>query len=127
MVAVPNRQEPDKWNLHAGQSSQGIPRIIADIQARAVPSHTDKDDNMERDKVGDEDISAPSRNHVSVGQRGQCSPHDRAILDRLNPEVEGKDKEEDCNSFIVVAACDRTGNIARDNSHKSRGEETGRR
>lgn len=126
MIAVPNRQEPDKWNLHAGESPQSKPCTIADVHARAVSSHANKDEDMQRDEVGDEDISTPRRNHVSIEQRRQRTPHDRTILDCLDPEEEGEHQKENGNGFVVVAASNRTGDITRDNPHESSGEETGR-
>lgn len=119
MVTASNWQKSHKWNLHTGQSSQGVPGRIADVQSRAISSHTDEDEDVERDQVRDENISTPRRHHVSIEQCSQSSPHNRAVLDSLDPEVEGKDQEKDRNGFVVVASGDRPGDVTRGDSHKS--------
>lgn len=62
---------------------------------------------MEGDEIGDEDITTPRRDHITVEQRGQSTPHDGAVLDGLDPQVEGEDEEENGNCFVIVAPSDR--------------------
>lgn len=124
MVTVPNRQETDKRNLHARQSSQGVPCGIANVNTRAVPSHAEQDEHMQRDQVSDEDVSTPSGHHVPVGQSCQGSPHDRSVLHGLDPEEEGEHKKEDSNRLVIIASGDGTGDITGDNSHESSCEQS---
>ncbi len=82
---------------------------------------------MEGDQVGDEDISAPRGHHVEVGQSGQGGPERRAFLEGLDPEVKGKDEQEDGNGLVVVASGDRTGDVSWGDAHESSGQQAGRR
>jgi hypothetical protein len=59
---------------------------------------------MERDQVGNEDISTPSRNHVSVEKSTQSAPESGSNFESLDPEEEGKDEKENGNSLVIVAA-----------------------
>lgn len=126
MLAAANGQEANKGNLHARKRAERIPRSVADVESGAVPSHADQNEGVQWQQVGDEDVSAPRRHHVTVEQRSQCAPEDRAILDRLDPEKEGKDQQEDGNSLVVVASCHRARNVTRGDAHEHGGEETSR-
>lgn len=66
MFTTADRQETNEWNLHACQRPKSIPSAVADIDSRAETSHTHQYKNVEWDQIGDEDISTPSRNHISV-------------------------------------------------------------
>ena len=46
---------------------------------------------MKRDQVGDEHISTPSRDHISIEQGAKSSPENGSYFDSLDPEVERKD------------------------------------
>lgn len=126
VVTAANGQETNKRNLHARQSPEGIPRRVADIQTRAVAAHADKHKNVQRNQVGNKNISTPCRHHVAVEQGSQRPPHDGSILDCLDPEVEGEDQEEDGDSLIIVTSGDRSRDISRGNSHESGCQQTGR-
>jgi hypothetical protein len=122
MLATPDWQEPDEWNLHAGESTKSIPRSIADVESRAIPTHADQYESVQRKQVRDEDVTTPGRNHVSVEQRGQRTPEDGSILDSLDPKEERKNQQEDSNSFIVITPSDRARNVSGSNSHESGGK-----
>jgi hypothetical protein len=77
-------------------------------------------------KAGDEGITSPGRNHVPVEKSAESSPQHVTLLQRLDPEVKGEDKQENCNGFVVVAAGNRTRDVARGNSHKQGSQETSR-
>ena len=104
VIAVANGQETDKGNLHAGKRAQRIPTCVADVQTRAVSAHAQQDKDVERKQVGDEDVSTPGRDHVSVKQCGESAPHDGTQLDTLDPQVESEDEEEDGNGLVVVTS-----------------------
>ena len=78
---------------------------------------------MERDEVDDEDVAAPRRHHVEVGQGSSCGPHDGACLNGLDPEEVGEEKSEDCNSFVVVGTGYRAGDVSRDDGYETCSEE----
>ena len=42
MVATPDRQEPNKRNLHTSKCAQSEPSRVADIQPGTVAPHADK-------------------------------------------------------------------------------------
>jgi hypothetical protein len=48
----------------------------------AADDHEDED--VQRDQVDDEDVAAPCRHHVKVGQCGQNRPEHQACLDTLD-------------------------------------------
>lgn len=124
MLATPDGQETDKGNLHARQCSQSVPSGVADVQPRAETSHADQNEGMQRQQVGDEDVSTPSANHVSVEQGSQASPHNASDLDGLDPEVEGEDKQEDGNGLVIVTAGDGSRDVTGRNTHEDGGEQT---
>ena len=66
MLATPNWQESNERNLHACQRSEREPGAVTDIQAWAEATHRKEYENVKRYQVSDENISTPSRNHVSV-------------------------------------------------------------
>lgn len=104
MLATANWQKTDERNLHAGQRAECVPTAVADVESRAVSSHADQDKDVERDQVGDENVSAPSRNHVAVEQGTQCTPECGSELHSLDPQIERKDEQENGNGLIVIAA-----------------------
>lgn len=126
MVTVADGQETDKGNLHARKRAQRVPGGVTDVKTRAVSAHAQQDKDVERKQVGNEDITTPGRDHVSVEERSESTPHDGALLDALDPEVEGEDEEEDGNGFIVVTSSDGTRNVTGGNAHEDGGKETGR-
>ena len=85
MLTATNGQETDEGNLHARKCAQRIPRSIADVKTRAVPPHADQHECVQRQQVGNEDITTPRRHHVSVEQRRERTPEHRPVLDRLDP------------------------------------------
>lgn len=90
VLATPDWQEADKRNLHTGKRPESIPGSVADVEAWAIPTHTDQNKRMQGEQVRDEDISTPSGHHVPVEERRQGSPKHRTVLDGLDPEEEGK-------------------------------------
>jgi hypothetical protein len=60
VVTVTDGQESDEGDLHASKCSQSIPSGITDVNTGAVSSHADENKDMERNQVGDENISTPS-------------------------------------------------------------------
>lgn len=127
MVAVADGQEPDERNLHASKCAQGIPRRVADVQPRAISSHAKENKHMQGNQVGDEDIASPRGHHVPIEKRREGSPHDRSVLDSLDPQEKGEDQQEDGNRLIVVATRNRTRDITRSNAHEGSRKKTGRR
>ena len=81
---------------------------------------------MERNQVRDENISTPSGDHVPIEQGSQGSPHDRTVLDSLDPQEEGEDKQENGNGLVVVASGDGSRDITGRDAHECRSEETSR-
>lgn len=126
MVTVADGKETDKGNLHARKRAERVPGGVADVQTRAVPAHAQQDKDVQREQVGDEDITTPGRDHVSVEESSEGAPHDGTLLDTLNPQVEGEDEEEDGNGFVVVAASNGTRDVTGGNAHEDGGEEAGR-
>ena len=59
VLATADRQETNKGNLHTRKRAERIPRCVANVQPRAVSSHADQDENMQRQQVGNEDVSTP--------------------------------------------------------------------
>lgn len=76
---------------------------------------------MEGNQVGDEDITTPSRDHIPIKQSSQGSPHNRTVLDRFDPKIEGKDQKEDGYRFIVVTTSYGSRNITWRYTHESGG------
>lgn len=62
----------------------------------------------------------PRGHHVVVEQGRETRPHDRARLDRLDPEVKGEHEEEDGDRLVVVAAGDRARDVAGRNGDEER-------
>ena len=81
---------------------------------------------MQGDKIGDEDVTSPSRHHVAVEERCESSPHDRSVLDSLNPKEECENKQENSNGLIVVTPSHRSGDVARRYSHEACRQKTRR-
>ena len=104
MLAGLDRQETHKRNLHAGQGSQGIPGRVRNIQPGAIASHADKDKGVEGEKAGNEGITTPRGNHITVEQSTESPPKHRPLLQSLDPQIKGKDEKENSNGFVVVAA-----------------------
>lgn len=123
MVTALNRQEAHKRNLHARQSPQRIPRRIAHIQPRAEPAHADQDESVQRQQIRNEHISTPGRNHVPIKQRRQRTPHNTALLDRLDPQIKREDEQEDGNGFIIIGARHAARDVARRDAHENGGEQ----
>jgi len=124
VVAVTNGQETDKGNLHARKRAQRVPGRVADVQTRAVSAHAQQNKDVQREQVGDEDVTTPGRDHVSVEEGSKGTPHDGALLDTLDPQVEGEDEEEDGNGFVVVTASNGTRDVTGGNAHEDGGKET---
>lgn len=124
MLATPDGQEADEGDLHAGQGSQSVPSCVADVQPGAETAHADQHESMQGQQVGDEDVSTPRADHVSVEQRRQTTPHDASNLDGLDPEVEGEDQKEDGNCLVVVTSSDRSRDVAGGDAHEHSGEQT---
>jgi hypothetical protein len=126
VLATADGQEANEGDLHTCERTECIPRSVADVEPRAVPAHADQDESVQRQQVGDEDVSTPGRDHVSVEQRSHCAPEHGAELDRLDPQVEGEDEQEDGNGLVVVAAGHGARDVAGCDAHESGGEEAGR-
>lgn len=82
---------------------------------------------MQGKQTGNEGIASPGGHHVAVEEGAESSPEHRAKLQRLDPEVEGKDEQEYSNGFVVVAASHRARDVARRNPHEGGSEEASRR
>lgn len=124
MFTASDGKEPDERNLHACQSTEGVPSGVADVQPGAETTHADQNERMQRQKVGDEHVSAPSADHVTVEERSEATPHDASNLDGLDPQVEGEDQQEDGNCLVVVAASDRSRDVSWSNAHEDSREQT---
>ena len=59
-------QEADERYLHASQSSQRIPGSVRNVDPGAVSTHEDEHEYVQGNEIGDEDVSSPSRHHVSI-------------------------------------------------------------
>ena len=127
MLAGLDGQETDKGNLHAGQCSQCIPTGIRNVKPSAVAAHADENKGVKRKETGDEGITTPGSNHVTVKEGAKSSPEHGSELQSLNPQVEGEDQKENGNGFVVVAASNRARDVAGGNAHEDGGKETGRR
>ena len=127
MVTVADGQESHEGNLHTAQSTKSIPGRVADVEATAVATHTEQNEDMERDQVSDEHISTPGRDHVSVEQRSQRSPHNGALLHGLDPQEEGENKQENGNGLVIVTTRHRPRDVTGGNAHERSGQETSRR
>lgn len=81
---------------------------------------------MQGKQAGDEGVTSPRGNHVAVKEGAEGTPQHGALLQRLDPEVEGEDEQEDGDGLVVVAASDGTGDVARGNAHEQGSQETSR-
>lgn len=122
VVRVADRQESNEWNLHASQCTKRIPSGVADIEPRAVPSHTDQDEGVQREQVGDENVTTPSRDHISIEQCTKRRPHRRTLFQALDPKIEGKDEQENGDGFVIVTSGNGSGDIPRSDAHEYCGE-----
>ena len=126
MITVADGQETDKGNLHARKRAERVPGRVADVQTRAVSAHAQQNKDVQRKQVGDEDVTTPGRDHVSVEESSEGTPHDGTLLDTLDPQVEGEDEEEDGNGFVVVTASHGTRDVTGGNAHEDGSKEAGR-
>lgn len=85
MLAASDGQETHEGNLHASKRTERIPRGIADIETRAVASHADEHESVQRQQVGNENVSTPSGDHVAVEERTERTPESRSVLQSLDP------------------------------------------
>lgn len=122
VIAAPDWQETDEWNLHTCKRTETIPGGVADVQSGAVSAHADEHESVKGQQVGDEDVSTPCRHHVSVEKGSQSTPGDGTQLQTLDPQVEGKDEQEDGDGLVVVTTCNGTGDIAWSNAHECCGK-----
>ena len=127
MLAGLDGQEANEGNLHASQCSKGIPGRVRHVQPGAVAAHADEDEGVQGQKAGDEGVTSPRGNHVAVEQGAESAPQHGTQLQRLDPEVEGKDQQENGDGLVVVAAGDRPGDVAGGDAHEQGSQETGRR
>lgn len=127
MLATPNGQETHKRNLHASEGAQRIPRRVANIQPGAIPAHADEHKRMQRQQIGNEHITTPRANHVPIEERTHGAPKHGAILDRLDPQEEGEDEQENSNGLVVVATGHGARNVSGRDAHEGGGEEASRR
>ena len=74
---------------------------------------------MERNEIDDKDVASPGRHHVEIGDGSCCGPHDRACLDRFDPEEIREEKSKYRDSFVVVGAGNRARDVARDDGNKT--------
>lgn len=123
VLRTANGQETNEGNLHTRKRAECIPRSVADVEPGAVASHADQHEGVQRQQVGDEDISTPCGDHVAVEQRGQRAPEHGTLLDSLDPQVEGEDEEEDGDSLVVVATSNRTRDVTGGDTHEGCGEQ----
>lgn len=126
MLASLNRQEANKRNLHTGKRSESIPSGVAHIETGAVSSHADQNERVHGQKTGDEGVTTPRRHHVSVEEGAKSTPKHGAKLEGLDPEVEGENKKENSDGFVVVTASDRSRNVTGGDTHESRSQKTSR-
>jgi hypothetical protein len=112
MFTRSNGKEPNERHLHRSERPNNIPRRIRDVNLVAEPAHQDEHKRMERNHVGDEDVSAPCCDHPSVEECREHAPECGALFDGADPEVEGVHEEEDGDGFVVVGAGDGSGDIA---------------
>jgi hypothetical protein len=66
MFTTSDRQESYERDLHACQRAKSIPGAIADIYSWTKASHANQHKYVKRNQIGNEDVSSPSRNHISV-------------------------------------------------------------
>lgn len=85
MLTTSHWQKSYKRYLHTCERSKSEPGAVAYIQTWAIASHADEYEGVQGKQVGDEYIASPCRDHVSVEERRQRSPHGRAFLDRFDP------------------------------------------
>lgn len=123
VVTAPDWQETNKGNLHTGKRAEAVPGGVRDVQPRAVPSHTDENECVQREQVGDKDVSAPGGHHVTVKQSSQGSPSHGTQFQTLDPQEEGEDQQEDGNGLVVVTTSHGTGDVTWCNAHECCGKE----
>ena len=83
---------------------------------------------MRSNQVQDENVSAPSSDHVKVGESGEYSVVIRVTVigsERSNPKVKRQHHGRDSDALIVVAATDRSGEMRGHNGHDEHGEHAG--
>jgi hypothetical protein len=112
MFTGTNGKEPNERNLHRSKRPNNIPRRIRDINLVAKPAHQDEHKRMQRNHIGDEDVSAPCCDHPSVKEGREHAPECGTLLDGADPEVEGVHEKEDGDGFVVVGAGDGSGDVA---------------
>lgn len=66
----------------------------------------------------------PSGYHVEVKESRQGTVQRRALLQGLQPEVEGEHEDEDGDGFVVVGAGDGSGDVARSDADEEGRPET---
>ena len=81
---------------------------------------------MQGKQAGDEGVTSPGGNHVSVEESAEGTPQHRPLFQRFDPKVEGEDEQEDGDGLVVVAASDGTGDVTRGNAHEQGSQETSR-
>ena len=62
--------EAYEGDLHGKKCAQGVHGAVGDVKAIGVAAGDEEHQDVQRDKIDNEDISSPCRHHVKVGQRG---------------------------------------------------------
>lgn len=99
--------EANKRHLHREDGAQTVEACVGHVEARGVASCEAEHEDMERYEVNDEDVAAPGRDHVKVGECTEHRPGNAAGAYRSQPQEVGKEQSEDRNTLVVVAASHR--------------------
>ncbi|KAH3668312.1 hypothetical protein OGAPHI_002066 [Ogataea philodendri] len=111
-------QEPDKRNLHGHQGSQRVPCAVGCVDFVVEPAHQQEDEHVQRNDVGDEDVSTPSTDHVEVEDGGQRAVEHRTCVDGLDPEEERDQQQGDCNCLVIIRSGNRSRDVTWGDSHE---------
>ena len=125
VLAGADRLETHERDLHGGEGAESIEARVRHVKARAESSHEDQHEHVQRDHVGDKNVATPGSNHVKVEQGSCNTPQRGAILERLDPKVEGHHEQKDGDGFIIVRSCHRARDVAGSNTDKGGSEQTG--
>ena len=78
MFTCPDRLETNKRNLHTCECTDRVPSGICDVESAGVSTHEKENERVQRDHVGDEDISTCG-DHINLGsgkhQENAYEPH----------------------------------------------------
>jgi len=117
MLRCPHGLKADERHLHRGEGTNRVPAGVGDIEPGRKAAHEDEHKGVQRDHIGNEDVSSPRCDHIEVEDGGNGAVECRTLLHGTDPGPECEHEEEDSDRLVVVGSGNGTGDIAGYNTH----------